>query len=80
MGSNPVFSFDEFMARTPPDQKDWKVVPVGPRPFPSALRDGAPEPSTPFPVPLPVAAVLLLIAAAVVALVRRWRAARARRG
>ena len=31
MGSNPIFSFDEFMARTPPDQKDWKIVPVGPR-------------------------------------------------
>ena len=80
MGSHPVFSFDEFMARTPPDQKDWKVVPVGPRPFPAALRDGAPEPSAPFPVPLPVAAIVLFIAAGVVALVRRRRPASARRG
>jgi hypothetical protein len=57
MGSNPIFSFDEFMARTPPDQKDWKVVPVGPRPFPAQLQGDTPLAAAPSPVPLPVAGV-----------------------
>ena len=39
-GSAPVFSYDEFMARAPADPADWKIVPVEPRPFPAALRDG----------------------------------------
>jgi hypothetical protein len=55
MGSNPVFSFDEFMARTPPDRADWKIVPVGPRPFPAALRENVVAIADPGPVPLPVA-------------------------
>ena len=58
MGSSPVFSFDEYIARTPSDRADWKIVPVAPRPFPVALRDSdTPEPSTPSPVPLPVMGV-----------------------
>lgn len=71
MGSNPIFSFDEFMKRTPPDQKDWKIVPVGPRPFPAALRDNVMEASTPSPVPLPVAGIGLAGLVGVGALVRR---------
>lgn len=39
-GSAPVFSYDEFMARAPADPADWKIIPVEPRPFPAALRDG----------------------------------------
>lgn len=57
MGSNPVFSFDEFMKRTPPDRADWKIVPAGPRPFPDELRDNAMVAETPGPVPLPVAGI-----------------------
>jgi hypothetical protein len=58
MGSSPVFSFDEYIKRTPSDRADWKIVPVAPRPFPVALRDGdTPAPSAPAPVPLPVAGV-----------------------
>lgn len=58
MGSSPVFSFDEYIARTPSDRADWKIVPVAPRPFPVALRDSdTPEPMTPSPVPLPVVGV-----------------------
>ncbi|WP_332848635.1 hypothetical protein [Massilia sp. S19_KUP03_FR1] len=54
-GSAPVYSFDEYMQRTPSKRADWKIVPVAPRPFPVALRDsGAPLPSAPSPVPLPV--------------------------
>lgn len=57
-GSAPVFSFDEYMKRTPSNHADWKIVPVAPRPFPVALRDSdTPAPSTPSPVPLPVAGV-----------------------
>jgi hypothetical protein len=39
-GSAPVFSYDEYMARVPKNRADWKVIPVPPRPFPAALRDG----------------------------------------
>ena len=54
-GSAPVFSFNEYMKRTPSDHADWKIVPVAPRPFPLALRDSnVPAPSAPAPVPLPV--------------------------
>jgi hypothetical protein len=54
-GSSPVFSFSEYMDRTPADRADWKIVPVAPRPFPQALRDSSvPAPSDPSPVPLPV--------------------------
>lgn len=71
MGSNPVFSFDEFMARTPPDQKDWKIVPVPPRPFPKELRGDVPEVASPSPVPLPVAGIGALGLVGIGALVRR---------
>ncbi|MES2015195.1 MAG: hypothetical protein V4484_01770 [Pseudomonadota bacterium] len=57
MGSNPVFSFDEFMKRTPPNRADWKIVPAGPRPFPAELRDSAVAISTPSLVPLPIAGI-----------------------
>ena len=74
MGSNPVFSFDEFMARTPPDQADWKIVPVGPRPFPAALRDGTVAvDDTPSPVPLPVGGIALAGVVGIGALLRRRR-------
>ncbi len=59
MGSNPVFSFDEFMQRTPPDRADWKIVPVDARPFPAELRDPAVAPvPAPALVPWPVAAIV----------------------
>lgn len=39
MGQAPVASLDEYMARTPEDRSKWKIVPVGPRPFPPELKD-----------------------------------------
>ncbi|WP_338758508.1 hypothetical protein [Massilia sp. METH4] len=58
MGSAPVFSFDEFRARVPENQADWKVVPVAARPFPAALRDPASAvEAEPSPVPLPIAGI-----------------------
>lgn len=54
-GAAPVYSFDEYMQRTPAKRADWKIVPVAPRPFPLALRDGgAPLPPAPPLVPMPV--------------------------
>jgi hypothetical protein len=38
-GSFPIASFDEYMARVPADRADWKIIPVPPRPVPSALFD-----------------------------------------
>jgi hypothetical protein len=59
MGSNPVFSFDEFMRRTPPDRADWKIVPVAARPFPAELRDPAVAPvEAPGLVPWPVGVIV----------------------
>ena len=77
MGSAPVFSFDEFRARVPADQADWKIVPVGERPFPAALRDSDMTPDQdPSVVPLPVAGVGIgagALAAAAIAWRRRAR-------
>ncbi|TWI70276.1 hypothetical protein IP91_01360 [Pseudoduganella lurida] len=58
-GSAPVFSFDEFRARVPADQADWKTVPAAVRPFPAALRDARSVPEQePSPVPLPIAVIV----------------------
>ena len=70
-GSSPVFSFDEYMDRTPSNRADWKIVPVEPRPFPQALRDSsAPAPANPSLVPLPVMGIGL---AGVVGVSAFWR-------
>ncbi|KQW97284.1 hypothetical protein ASC94_08410 [Massilia sp. Root418] len=64
-GSAPVFSIDEYMARAPQDQAQWQIVPVPPRPFPAALRDGpAPAEESSLPVPAPVGGMLLGMAGA----------------
>ena len=78
MGSNPIFSFDEFMARTPPDQKDWKIVPVGPRPFPAELRGATPVAAAPSPVPLPVAGIAAFGVIGIGAFMRRRRNSKAK--
>jgi hypothetical protein len=44
MGTFPVGSFAEYQKRVPADTAKWKIVPVDPRPFPNALRGGAPLP------------------------------------
>ena len=36
-GLFPVASIDEYMKRVPEDKTQWKIVPVGPRPFPKEL-------------------------------------------
>lgn len=41
MGQAPVASLDEFMARTPEDKSQWKIVPTDPRPFPPEMKDPA---------------------------------------
>lgn len=70
LGANPVFSFDEFMRRTPPDRADWKIVPVDARPFPAELRDPAVTPvAAPALVPWSVAAIL----AGVIGVAGWWR-------
>lgn len=64
-GSAPVFSYDEFMARAPADAADWKIVPVEPRPFPVALRNGLasePVPRSVMPWPVAVAGGVVLAA------------------
>jgi hypothetical protein len=48
MGQAPVASLDEFMARTPEDKSQWKIVPTDPRPFPPEMKDpAAPAEETP---------------------------------
>lgn len=47
-GQAPVGSLDEYMAQAPENKDDWKIVPVGPRPFPPEMKDAsAPEPEAP---------------------------------
>ena len=77
MGSNPVFSFDEFMRRTPADRSKWKIVPAGARPFPVALRDGAALAPLREPgVPAPIIAILAGLVLGGAALLWRRRARR----
>ena len=38
-GDAPVVSLREYRARLPRDPRQYKIVPVPPRPFPPALRD-----------------------------------------
>ncbi|MFP5391919.1 MAG: hypothetical protein ACLGI6_10310 [Gammaproteobacteria bacterium] len=74
MGSAPVYSIDEFMARTPPDRADWKIVPTAPRPFPAELAEATSRPDeTPFPVPLPVGGIAVAGLAGAGAFWRRRR-------
>lgn len=73
-GSAPVFSYDEFMARAPADPADWKIIPVEPRPFPAALRDGlasAPPARSVMPWPVALAGVTVLAALCGTALLAR---------
>lgn len=73
-GSAPVYSFDEYMRRVPKDAKDWKTVPTTPNPLPENLKDGlALKLEKPSLVPLPVAAVLFVVVAALIWLVRKLR-------
>lgn len=39
MGQAPVASLDEYIARTPADMSQWKIIPVGARHFPDILKD-----------------------------------------
>jgi hypothetical protein len=69
-GSAPVFSFDEYMERVPKNRADWKVIPVPPRPFPPALKDGLALNVHPASVlPLRVAIAAAFVAAIIVLLV-----------
>jgi hypothetical protein len=78
MGSAPVFSFDEFRARVPANQADWKIVPVGERPFPAALQgEGFRAEPDPSAVPLPVAGIGGAVILAALAWRRRKRTAAA---
>jgi len=78
MGAAPVFSFDEYRARTPEDQAHWKIVPVDARPFPAALRDDDFQAETdPSVVPLPVAGIGGCLVLAALAWRRRTRRATA---
>jgi hypothetical protein len=46
-GQAPVMSIDEYQERVPKDKAQWKIVPVGPRPFPAEMKDaGAPADRT----------------------------------
>jgi hypothetical protein len=40
-GQAPVLSIDEYEERVPKDKSQWKIVPVGPRPFPAEMKDAA---------------------------------------
>jgi hypothetical protein len=71
-GSNPVFSFDEYMRRAPADHAKWKIVPVGARPFPHELRDGlALDEHAEASMPWPIVVILIGMAFGIGALVRR---------
>lgn len=67
------------MARTPADQKDGKIVPVGVRFRPHCGGD-TPVAATPSPVPLPAAGIAAFGVLGIGALLRRRRNSKARPG
>ena len=75
-GTFPVASIDEYMQRVPADKAQWKIVPVDPRPFPSAFVSADTEPEKRHNGALPFSAALLL---AGVLGVRAWWRRRARK-
>lgn len=77
VGSFPVASIDEYMQRTPQDRAQWKIVPVGPRPFPAEFVSAATEPAKQNNGALPVTAGLLLAGILGVRAVWRRRARKA---
>lgn len=61
-GSFPVSTIDEYMQRVPEDKAQWKIVPVGARPFPAELRDTDTLSDEPLPPWTPALASLLVVA------------------
>lgn len=68
LGSAPVASYDEYMARVPADRSQWIVRPSPPRAFPDELRDPH-SPKEPLPASRRALIVWLVGAAAVIAFV-----------
>lgn len=81
-GLAPVASMDEYMAQAPADRAQWKIVPVGPRPFPAELNDPkAPKDAVPkAEVALAIEVFLGLAGFVGLALRRRWVAEQAAKG
>ena len=59
-GTFPVASIDEYMQRVPADKAQWKIVPVGPRPFPAEFGNADTEPEQQNNGALPVIAGLVV--------------------
>lgn len=79
-GQAPVYSFAQYLQQAPADRSQWQIVPVEPRPFPQALRDGlALQSERPPVVPLPLLAILALLALLPWLAVRAIRRKRRRR-
>ena len=63
MGQAPVASLDEYMARTPADMAQWKIIPVGVRQFPEALKakNGPAESIRPAYYGLAILSIILIL-------------------
>lgn len=72
-GSAPVFSFGEYLARTPSSRDDWQTVDSPPRAFPDSLRTRDPVNPPPGGLPLPVMLLLLMMLLPLAALPLRRR-------
>jgi hypothetical protein len=72
-GQAAVYSLDEYMTQAPADRSQWKIIPVEPRPFPAAMRDGlALQKKRSFPVPFPVVVIVIVILLILAVLIRKW--------
>jgi len=80
MGTFPVGSFDEYMARVPAQRSQWKIIPVDERVFPDELRDRPVEGSMLSDTMVGILAFGGVIGALVCPIAWwRWRRARLRR-
>ena len=77
-GTYPIASIDEYMQRVPADRAQWKIVPVGPRPFPAEFAGPDTEPERQNNGALPVTLGVLLAGVLGVRAFLRRRARKAR--
>jgi hypothetical protein len=77
-GQAPVASLDEYLARTPKDMAQWKIIPLLPRPFPEEFKDADAPAEPALPSSYAVGAYGGVLGLAVVEIGRRWRRKRRR--
>lgn len=70
LGAAPVYSFNEYLETAPENRDDWVSIELAEQQLPAELQQEPVNPA-PFPIPLPVFAVLLGLVSFIAVLIRR---------